>query len=363
MTVEKSLTQSDIDLMGLMTILRRRVRWLSIALLVGAVGAWVVSLAVPPTYTATTRLLPPSQNSLVSLPSQFGAIANISGLGGLNIKSPADTYVALLKSRTILDRILDRFDLHRSYGDRYREDSRHRLAKRTAISVSKEGVITVDVDDRDPARAADIANAYVNELLRLNNRLAITEAQKRRMFFESQLKSSHERMRVAEVDLARAGFSADVLKMAPQAILEAVARLKAQITAQEIRIATMRSAYNENHPDLRLARQELLSMRMQLTAMEGTQPATAKLSDSYLEKYREYKYQEALLEVIGKQYELAKIDEAKEGGHIQVIDPAVIPERKSGPKSLAWALVGMLVALTFTVVLVVLRDTPHLRAL
>lgn len=360
MTRTELLDQSEISLLGLVIILRRRVKALAAACLAGLVLGGLASLAVPATYTATTRLLPPPQSSVLSLPSQFGAIANASGLGGLNIKSPADTYVALLRSRTIADAVLDRFNLQTIYREKYRDDARSSLLRRTSISVGKEGVIAISVDDTDPTRSAAIANGFVEELFRLNNRLAVTEAQKRRLFFEAQLKGAHEQLRKAERDLASTGFSTNVLSTTPQAIVESLARLKGQITAQEIRLATMRSVYNEGHPDLKLAREELASMQAQLRAMGGDR-ATNGLGDRYWERYREYKYQEMLTELVGKQYELAKLDEAKEGGHVQVLDPAIVPERKTGPKSWAWALVAMIAAFTATAVLVVIRDSGQVH--
>lgn len=309
-------------------------RWKLIAgaaLVAGAVSFGVASL-VPKWYTATTVILPPQQqqSSAAAAISQLGALAGLAG-GLANVKSPADQYVALMQSATVSDRLIDQFKLLGVYDKEFRQDARKQLRENVRISVGKkDGLITVEVDDREPKRAAEMANAYVEALRQMTNGLAVSEAQQRRAFFEQQLTQTKERLAKAQSALEESGISQGALKVEPKSAAESYARLRAQATAAEVRLQTLRRMLAENTPEVMQQQAALNALREQVARVERQDVQQG--SSDYVARYREFKYQEALFEIFVKQYELAKVDESREGALIQVVDTAQPPEKKAGPK-------------------------------
>jgi uncharacterized protein involved in exopolysaccharide biosynthesis len=205
-------------------------------------------------------------------------------------------------------------------------------------------LITNEIDDKDPKFAADLANAHVDELQNLVGKLAETEAQQRRAFFEKQLAQVKDKMIAAEQALRATGVSSNVLKSNPTAAVAGVAALKAQVTAQEVKVGAMRGYLAETAPDFKQALNELGSLRAQLAKQEKDEPATAAGQGDYVAKFREFKYQETLFELFARQFEMAKVDESREGAVIQVLDAAQPPERKSKPKKALIAIIATLAA-------------------
>ncbi len=330
-------------------------RWKLIAAITVATGAVAYGVAslVPNWYTATTVILPPQQqqSAAASAISQLGALAGLAG-GLASVKSPADQYVALMQSNTVSDRIIDQFKLTTVYDKEFRQDTRKKLRDNVRIAVGKkDGLLTVEVDDRDPARAAAMANAYVEELRQMTNALAVSEAQQRRMFFELQLTHTRERLAKAQATLEESGISQGALKVEPKSAAESYARLRAQATAAEVRLQTLRRMLAENTPEVMQQQATLNALREQVTRAERQDDSRG--GSDYIDKYREFKYQEALFEIFVKQYELAKVDESREGALIQVVDPAQAPERRSGPKrgsiAAGAAFVALIAAFAFAV--------------
>ncbi len=340
----------EMSLLDVLVIVSENARLLVFGPILAGVVALGYAFMISPTFTATTRILPPQQQGTAAmLASQLGGIA------GIAIKNPADTYVALIKSRTVADGLIDRFDLLRVYGGKLRQDARDSLASHTTVTTGKDGLITIEVEDKDPKRVADLANGYVKELYKLTVSLAITEAQQRRVFFEKQLQTVQENLKKAEVALAGTGAGESLIRSAPQALVEGIARLKAQVTAQEVRVSTMRGYMTDENPQLQLAQLELASLRSQLTQAERNQPAGTASTPDYLNRFRDFKFQETLFDLMTKQYEAARLDEAREGAVIQVVDPAVVPEWKSKPKRAQMAVFTSLAAGFALLVFVFLR--------
>lgn len=348
--------EDDSDGIGLLelgVILKSRWKMLvGLPLLAGAL-AYGAAFLIPPTFTATTTFLPPQQqqSSAASALASLGALAGLAG--GAGVKTPADQYVAFMQSTTVSDRIIDRFDLIKVYESKLRTDARKELLANANITVGKkDGLISVAVDDEDPKRAAEIANAYVEELRRLSSSLAVTEAQQRRVFFEQQLTQTKERLTTAQRALEASGFSEGALRSEPKSAAEAYARLQAEVTAAEVRLQTMRGAYNESAPEFRSAQDRLAALRGQLARTERMRGNTD--DGDYVGKYREFKYQETLFELFARQYELARVDESREGALVQVVDTATPPERRSKPKRsqiaiAAFVVVGLLMVMSLIV--------------
>ena len=295
-----------------------------------AIGA---SALIPPTFTATTVFMPPQQNqsAAATAVASLGALSSLVG-GVAGVRTPADQYIALMQSVTVSDRIIDQFKLMTVYGKELRVDTRTALAKRVRINIGKkDGLISVEVDDGSPQRAAEMANQYVAELQRMTANLAVTEAQQRRVFFESRLEESRTKLTQAQEAMQAAGFNQGALNAEPRSAAEGYARLLAQATATEVRLQVLRGSLAEDAPEVRQQRATLGALREQLKRSESTsQPAST--GPGYIGKYREFKYQETLFELFARQYELARVDESREGPLVQVVDVAQPPERKSAPR-------------------------------
>ena len=333
-----------------------------------ALIAIAVSYAMTPTFTATTRILPPQQGggAAALIASQLGSLAGLAGAAA-GIKNPADQYVTFLRSTTIADRIIDRFKLREQYAEEFIEDVRKELERNSAINAgAKDGIITIEVEDPSPARAAQLANAYVEELQKLANTLAVTEAAQRRAYFESQVQQVGDRLNKAEASLKESGVSTSTMNVEPRAAVEVVARLRAAVTAAEIKVSILASMMTERNPDYRLAIKELSELREQLARTEAgaSQASQApKGGERYISKYREFKYQEALFELMAKQLELAKLDEGREASLVQVIDKAIPPEKKSWPRRGAIAILSGLAMLSAMILAAVVRAGFRARSI
>ena len=337
--------EDEISLLDLLQTIVDNLRLLIIGPLVVGLAALGISFAVPPTYTATVKFLPPQQQQSAAA----SMLASLGGLGGLagaaaGLKNPADQYLAFMKSNSVQDELIERFKLQERYETKFKEDTRTALTGNTRATSGKDGLITVEIDNKDPKFAADLANAHVEELQKLLAKLAVTEAQQRRAFFEKQLGQVKDKMITAEQALRATGVSSSVLKSNPTAAVAGVAALKAQVTAQEVKVGAMRGYLAETAPDFKQALNELGSLRAQLAKQEKDEPATASGQGDYVAKFREFKYQETLFELFARQFEMAKVDESREGAVIQVLDAAQPPERKSKPKKALIAIIATLTA-------------------
>lgn len=342
-TVPQLPEDDEINLLDLLQTLVDNLRLLVLGPLAVGVAALGISFAIKPTFTAEMSFLPPQQQQgmAASMLASLGALGGIAGAAA-GLKNPADQYVAFLKSNSIENALIDRFKLLERYDEEFKQDARKILEKKVNISAGKDGIINVEVDDHDPQFAADLANAHVDELRKLLGRLAVTEAQQRRQFFEKQLEQTKTRLTQAELALRETGVSSSVLKSDPGTAVAAVAALQAQVTAQEVKVGAMRGYLAETAPEFKQALTELANLRNQLAKQSQQDKGQGTAQGDYVSAYREFKYQETLFELFAKQFEVAKADEAREGATIQVVDVAQPPERKSKPKK---ALIAILATL------------------
>ena len=332
----------EISLLDLLQVIVDNLRLLVLGPLACGLAALGISFAIPPTFTAKTQFLPPQQqqSAAASMLASLGALGGLAG-AATGLKNPADQYVAFMKSVSVQDALIDRFKLIEKYEAKLKTDARLALTSNLRIASGKDGLISVEVDDEDPKFAADLANAHVEELRKLLSRLAVTEAQQRRMFFEKQLEQTKDNLAKADLALKSSGINSSVLKSSPASAVEAVARLKAGISVQEVKLGAMRNYLTENSPEFKQALSELASLKTQLAKAEKEEPADKGASD-YVSRYREFKYQETMFELFAKQFELAKVDESREGAVIQVLDIAEPPERKAKPKKTLIAVIATL---------------------
>jgi len=353
---QASMPEGDDDEISLLEMLQ--VLWEHKWLLIGStLGAGVlaagVTLLMPNYYTATARILPPQQSSssASALLGQLGGLAAAAGgsIGG--IRNPNDLYVGMMRSRTVADRLIERFDLKKYFDVESQNLTQQKLSSASSISAGKDGIISVSVEAKDPKLAADLSNAYVEELILLTGLLAVTEASQRRLFFERQLAKVRDNLAVAETD-AREALSKGGLALVEgqgRSLVEASARLRAQITAREVQIGAMRGFAAETNPDLQLMQRELGALRAELGRVEGAsgQVADAKnapVANENVRKLRELRYLETLQELLVRQTEAARLDEARDLSLVQVLDSAASPDRKSSPKRALIVLVAAALA-------------------
>ncbi len=333
-----------IGLLELLTVLVARWRLLVVGpIVIGALALALTTPALmPPSFTGRTTFLPPQQSQGIAgaALASLGALASLAGGG---VKTTSDQYVSLMQSVTVEDRIIDRFDLMKRYKAKYRVDARRALETSVRISIGKkDGLITVETVAGTPEMAADMANQYVAELRRITSELALTEAQQRRVFFETELKSAHAKLAAAQQALQNGGFNGGALKAEPQAAAESYARIKADATNAEVKLQSMRSGLADTAPEMQRQMALLEALRGQLAQVERNTPATGDAD--YLSRYREFKYQEKLVELFTQQYETARVDESRDGAVVQVVDPATPPERKSGPKRVLTAIAAAMIS-------------------
>ena len=306
--------------------------WLLLLPLAAGAAAAAIAFMLPPTFTAKTTFLPPQQHqgAAASALASLGALQGlVSGIGA--IRTPADQYVALMQSVTVTDRVIDEFDLIKVYEEKNRTDTRRELADRVRMTVGKkDGLINVEVDDHDPQRAAAMANKFVDELRRMSSQLALTEAQQRRVFFEEQLRLARDKLTKSQQALQASGFTSGALRAEPKATAEAYARIRAEANMAEVRLQMLKRTLADNTPEVAQQSAVVAALRASLARLENTD--TGNASGEYVSRYRDFKYEESLFGLMAQQYEAARLDESREGALIQVVDPALVPEKKSKPR-------------------------------
>ena len=328
-------------------------------LLIGSIAVGV-TFWMKPVYSSRTVFLPPQQpqSAAASALASLGNLAGLAGAGGG--RTPADQYVALMQSSTVADRMIARFSLMQTYEAKLRSDAIRVLGANTRISIGKkDGLISVDVDDHDPKRAADMANAYVEELRAMTSALAITEAQQRRAFFEGQLRTTRDQLTKAQRALQGSGFDPGAMQSEPRAVAEAYAQLQAQVTSAEIRLQMLRRGLADSAPEVQQQAAAVTALKSQLARVE--QPSSTARDVDYVARFREFKYQEALFEMFSRQYEIARVDEAREAALIQVVDVATPADRRTSPKR-AFTGVAFAVASGFVLAVFVLLREAWRRA-
>jgi tyrosine-protein kinase Etk/Wzc len=367
-------TETEVSVLDIAVLLSRHKRFILRFVLGAAALATVVSFLLPVRYEAKIVLLPPSQNSSMSsaLLGQLGNLGSLASLAGgsLGIKNPADMYVSLLTSRTVEDAMIQRFGLMAEYHEKHMSDTRKEFESRTTVVAGmKDGLIRISVEDHDPKRAAELANGYVEEFRKLSASLAISEAARRRLFFEQQLQQAKDNLGRAEDAMKRTQQSTGVLQIDSQArsLIESAAVLRAQVVAKQVQIQGMRSFAADDNPSLILAKQELAALQTQLERMAGSQHdagsdinlSKGRVTESgmeYLSRLRDLKYYETVFGLLAKEFEIAKLDEAREGAIIQVVDAAVPPDKKSSPHRLLIVIAVTIFSVFVAAFWIVLRE-------
>ncbi len=369
-TVEVSI----LDILLVLARHRRLIAWTVFAFT--AIGA-ALAFTRTPVFTAKTVILPPQQSGsgagIAAELSSLGALGGLAG-GSLGLKNPADQYVALFKSQTVEDAMIRKFDLQRQYKEKLLSITRRDFEADAKVAAdTKSGLITISYTDPDPKRAATIANAYVEQYRHLSENLAISEAAQRRLFFQQQLIEAKNNLAGAEEALLKTQKTNGLVEINSQArsLIEAAAQLRAQIAAKQVQIQGMQTFAAQDNAALVQAQQELAGLRAQLSKLGGSgdisgdelivpggKVPTATLE--YARKVRDVKYNETIFNILARQFEVAKLDEAREGALVQVVDPATPPDWKSAPKRLTWIAVSFVLGLVLSCIWVLMGAAMRL---
>jgi uncharacterized protein involved in exopolysaccharide biosynthesis len=344
--------------LDLLLVLSARRRLILAAVLAGGLLATALAFLVAPTFTATAVIMTPQQqsSSAAALLGQLGGAAAGVASQSLGIRNPADQYVGILGSRTVADELIAQFGLQDLYRKKNLTDARKKLASVTRFNSAKYSLIQISVDDKDPKRAADLANAYVDRLQEQNSRLAVTEASQRRLFFERQLEAEKLHLADAEAALKRTQEQRGIFQVSSQVevVIQSLAQMHAEITAREVSLQRLKAGATTQNPEVLRQEIELAALRGQLQELEASStkkrtgdplmPTTmvAAAGLEYTQRLREVKYRETLFELMAKQYEAARIDEAKEAPVIQVVDRAIPPDKKTAPVLSVYLILGVL---------------------
>jgi len=354
----------EIDWFGILQVMADNLRLLVLAPLAAGLLALAYTYTQAPTYTATTKFLPPQQQQSAAA-TMLQAVGPLAGgiAGGLGPRvNPGDIYLTFLNSQRVRDIVIERLKLQERYKTEHAEDTRRQLAQKVMVTNGKDGLVAIVVNETDPQFAATLANTYVVALRTMLTNFAVTEAQQRRVFFEGQLAETKDNLIKAEQALKASGISGNTLKTTPGSAVEQVAKLKAAITAQEVKLASMRGYLTESAPEFKQAMLELSALRNQLAGM-GAEERTGKSGEGdYISKYRSFKYYETLLELFTKQYEVARLDESREGAIIQVLDVAEPPARRSSAKRAQLASVTAVGVGILLLIFVFLREVMNKAA-
>lgn len=352
----KRPVSDTIDFLEYLEVIARNWRMIAKTTIIAAAVSVGVSLCLPNSYIATTRILPPQQDSsdllgmLMAAPNGMGGLAaDLLGKG-----SSADMYVSILNCEAMSDKIIDRFKLMERYKDKYRVDTYNDLDKKVDISAGKkDGIITISVEDKDPKRSAAIANAYVEELNKLLAKLNITGAKQNRTYLEERLTKAKADLTKAEDALKQFQSKNKALDITDQAMgtIKGVADLEAQLAAEEVKLSGLRRVFTDSSQEVKNELSIIANIKAQIVKFEGPHlnssvPGVAsvpELSQQYLRLMREFKIQETIVELLTRQNEIAKLSEAKDTASIQIIQTAREPDKKTKPRRTLIVLATILV--------------------
>jgi uncharacterized protein involved in exopolysaccharide biosynthesis len=347
-----------LDLLDVVLIFAQR-KWLILGwALAGVVIAIIALLRAPTLYKSEGTIMPPEQQqSSAALLSQLGALTAFSGVGSnLGLKNPADLYIAILQTNLVSDNMVKRYDLMDAYGIHDVDAAAGRLRQRSKFVANKDGLMQITVEDRDPKRAVTLVNGFIDELFRQNNRLAVGAASQRREFFQQQLAEEKDHLADAEIALKTTQQSTGVLQLSGQAenIIGQEANIHANITNHEVELGALLASSTEQNPEVVQLRNELKGLREQLELLQkGTNGAMLSQREfpgaglENIRRQRDVQYHQTLFDLLARQLEAARIDEAKATPQVQMVDPPQLPKGKSWPKPFLFILAGLIVGTMF----------------
>jgi uncharacterized protein involved in exopolysaccharide biosynthesis len=364
---------SLIDL--LLVFARHKLKIIVVPFLVGCVVA-AYSLTLPEIYTASATIVP----SKGGQPSALALISNISGLsgvGGGGVTDNSHLTVTMLKSRRVMDRVIDIHEINIDAAGKERpmEESRIDLSDSTKIELGRnDGVITISIENKDPEKAAAIANQYITELEILSRGLALSEASHRRLFIERQMKESSKRLQDAEESMRNSQEQSGLIHLDEQgrSIIQAIARIQGEITAKQVELSSLKLSATDENPLVKNAEAVIDELRSQLASFEEKVPekpegvplifSSARVPEvglQYARRLRDLKYAETIHQSLTKQYQVAKLDEAQNANLFSVLDKAIPPVKRTRPMRRTMVLVSMFSTCLVVILMAFLLEVKH----
>lgn len=360
-------TEEEINLLELLRVLVRNLPLIVKITSAAVVLSIVYSLTLKNIYSARATLLPPQKDSgggaAALLASMGGGLAGLAGgLGGTS-----DLYLGILQSRSVTDAVIKRLDLHAELKSKNADDTRKKLGSLVKFQAGKNGIITITADYKDPAKAALLANTFVDELQKKSMQLNLTKASTERSFLEKRLTVVKQDLKAAEEEMKSFQEKNKTIKADSQAAaaIEGIARLRAEIVSKEVQLAALRNSMTDESAEVSTLLAGISRLKKQLGTMSGSGGGDGVIPSvgnapsigvEYVRRLRELKTQEALFEQLTKQFELAKISEARDSSSLQVLDEAVTPLRKSKPKRSIIVILTMVTAFFGSVFLVFIKE-------
>lgn len=363
-----SSEEQEINLLELLQVVVRRKGFILKFCAAVVVLSVLYSLSLKNIYTATAKLLPPQKESgggLSALLSQAGGLAGLAG--GMGLGGTSDLYMGILKSRSVADAVIRRLDLQKEFKSKTLEDSRKALEGTVKFQAGKDGIISISADYKDPVKAALLANTFVDELSRRSVQLNLTKVGSERVFLEKRLEVVKQDLRNAENDMKAFQEKYKTIKADSQATvaIEGIANLRAELVSKEVQLATLRNTMTDENSQVKSLLAAIAKIKSQLGAMAGADggsdviPSVGNMPGlglEYTRKLRELKIQEAIFEQLSKQYEVAKLNEAKDSSSLQVLDEAVVPLKKSKPKRSLIVILSAVTAFFISIFVVFIQE-------
>ena len=366
--IEPQGSEQEINLLELLQVIVRRKGFILIFCTAAVILSVLYSLSLKNIYTATAKLLPPQKESgggLSALLSQAGGLAGLAG-GGMGSGGASDLYLGILKSRSVADAVVKRLDLQKEFKTKTLEDARRTLDGVVKFQTGKDGIISISADYKDPVKAALLANTFVAELSRRSVQLNLTKVSSEREFLEKRLEVVKQDLSNAENDMKTFQEKYKTIKADSQATvaIEGIAKLKAELVSKEVQLATLRNTMTDENSQVKSLLAAIAKIKSQLGAMTGgggsdVIPSVGSMPGlglEYARKLREFKIQEAIFEQLSKQYEVAKLNEAKDSSSLQVLDEAVVPLYKSKPKRSSIVILATLTAFFISIFIIFIQE-------
>ncbi len=358
----------EINLLELLRVVVQNLPLIAKVTTIVAILSIACSLALNNIYTAKAALLPPQKDStggaaaLLASMGGGGLAGLVGGLGG-----SSDMFLGILKSRTVADSVIKRLDLDVELKSKNADDTRKKLQKLVKFQAGKDGIITITADSKDPVKAAILANTFIDELKKTSLQLNLTKASSERSFLEKRLTVVKQDLKTAEDEMKSFQEKNKTIKADTQAAvaIEGIAKLRAELITKEVQLAALRNSMTDENSEIKMLLAGIAKIKGQLSSMSGTGESGSvipsvgnapSLGVQYLRRLRELKIQEALFEQLTKQFEAAKLNEARDSSSIQVLDEAVAPVRKSSPKRAIIVILSTLTAFFCSVFFVFIKD-------
>ncbi len=361
------IDEQEINLLELLRVIVRRKNVIIKICATAIILSVAYSLTLKNVYTATAKILPPQKDTgggLSALLNQAGGLAGM--MGNMGLGGSADLYLGILKSRSVADAVINRLDLQKEFKSKNIDETRKRLEGAVKFLAAKDGIITISADSKDPAKAALLANTFVNELSRRSIQLNLTKVGSERVFLEKRLEVVKQDLKNAEDDMKSFQIKYKTIKADSQATLaiEGIAKLKAELVSKEVQLASLRNNMTDENSQVQTLKAAIAAQKRQLATMSGSGgsdilPAVGNMPElavEYIRKLRELKIQEAIFEQLAKQYEVAKLNEAKDSSTIQVLDDAVVPLKKSKPKRALIVIISTITAFFISIFIIFTQE-------